>query len=130
MTHPTTTIQPEKNITINIVFCIPDGRALRKKYFKDCLYLNGQFSRGGHYNGWCRCATRRFLNNYGPAPPLEYDVEIFYCVFIVLTRVTSEDRCAPTSGFQPWSHRLIPNINLQQKRSLREPVFHTHNMGF
>lgn len=53
---------------------------------------------------------------------VEYDVKIFYCVFIVLTRVTSEDRCAPTSGCQPWSHRLIPNINFQQKRSLREPV--------
>lgn len=77
---------------------------------------------------------RRFLNNcYGPAG-MEYDVKIFYCVFIVLTRVTSEDRCAPTSGFQPWSHHLIPNINLQQKRSLREPqclpVFHTHILGF
>lgn len=32
--------------------------------------------------------------------------------------MTSEDRCAWASGCQPWSHCLILDINLKQKRSL------------
>lgn len=45
----------------------------------------------------------------------------YFIVFLCfLTRVTSEDGCAATSGFQPWSQRLIPNINFEEKKgSLR-----------
>lgn len=38
--------------------------------------------------------------------------------------MTSEDRCAWTSGYQPWSHYLIPSINLKQKRSLYDVCMH------